>query len=124
MSPSISNLKGTLFDNGLEVLIDYLINQYPEFVVALRPRPEDRSHPIVKSIARRLSDNHRFILGLADDYTESYAKGIVLITDKSSQEDVSRFISFLGEESKSEYREALMRLLLTRSQFRYAIMHA
>lgn len=67
-----------------EDIIGHLLERYPAYKVVFRPRPEDRNQPEVKRIVQMFSPNPAFIVDATDDYTENYARGVLLITDRSS----------------------------------------
>ncbi|MDQ2070147.1 hypothetical protein [Natronospira bacteriovora] len=82
--PSISNLpQYFLKENGREI-VEGLIQRFPDHTVVLRPRPEDRTNREIEELQSRYSCTGRFSLDLSDDYVETYSRGCVLITDRSS----------------------------------------
>lgn len=82
--PACSDLLGYFVHEQGGPLIKELLQRYPMHQVVFRPRPEDRHNPEVQAIIHRFSTCERFLYDSAGDYTEQYARGVLLITDVSS----------------------------------------
>lgn len=82
--PSISDLPEYFTRKYGMAIVSELINKYPNYVVAFRPRSVDRNNPEVQEITKAFSGYKNFVFDTKDDYTEQYARGLLLITDRSS----------------------------------------
>ncbi|SLM30732.1 hypothetical protein MTBBW1_2380056 [Desulfamplus magnetovallimortis] len=82
--PTISDIPESFIKPyGINILKE-LLKRYPKQKTLFRPRPEDRSNPNIIEIVDQFSKHPNFIYDDIDDYVEQYARGILLITDRSS----------------------------------------
>ena len=79
-----SDLAGYWVPTHGRLLIEELLRRFPRHKVVFRPRPEDCTRPEVGELVAAFSNHERFIFDDQNDYAPRYARGVLLITERSS----------------------------------------
>ncbi len=82
--PTVSDMPEYFAESHGMAIVSELLARYPDHKTVFRPRPKNRQRPEIKNIVSTFSDHPRFVYDDLDDYAEPYARGTVLITDRSS----------------------------------------